>query len=87
MLSVAFHQLGHKRKDAIFRQADRQTDRQTDRQAGRQAGRQTDRQTDRQYRLITLSNRINMFILILFSELPFGWEKVEDPHYGVYYIE
>jgi len=21
------------------------------------------------------------------SELPFGWEKVEDPHYGTYYIE
>ncbi|XP_055881306.1 membrane-associated guanylate kinase, WW and PDZ domain-containing protein 1-like isoform X5 [Biomphalaria glabrata] len=21
------------------------------------------------------------------SELPFGWEKVEDPHYGVYYID
>ncbi|CAG5135529.1 unnamed protein product, partial [Candidula unifasciata] len=21
------------------------------------------------------------------AELPFGWEKVEDPHYGVYYID
>lgn len=21
------------------------------------------------------------------SELPFGWEKVEDPHYGTYFIE
>jgi len=20
-------------------------------------------------------------------ELPYGWEKVDDPHYGVYYIE
>ena len=25
--------------------------------------------------------------LFLLSELPFGWEKVEDPHYGTYYIE
>ncbi|XP_012946329.1 uncharacterized protein LOC106013949 [Aplysia californica] len=24
---------------------------------------------------------------ILDSQLPFGWEKVEDPHYGVYYID
>ena len=23
----------------------------------------------------------------LLAELPYGWEKVEDPHYGVYYIE
>lgn len=21
------------------------------------------------------------------AELPYGWEKVEDPHYGTYYIE
>ncbi|KAK3797842.1 hypothetical protein RRG08_052441 [Elysia crispata] len=21
------------------------------------------------------------------TKLPFGWEKVEDPHYGVYYID
>ncbi|KAK7102986.1 hypothetical protein V1264_021128 [Littorina saxatilis] len=21
------------------------------------------------------------------AELPFGWEKVEDPHYGTYFIE
>jgi len=23
----------------------------------------------------------------LIVELPYGWERVEDPHYGVYYIE
>ena len=28
-----------------------------------------------------------MYFFCVFSELPFGWEKVEDPHFGVYYIE
>jgi len=23
----------------------------------------------------------------LIVELPYGWERVDDPHYGVYYIE
>lgn len=25
--------------------------------------------------------------LFLFPELPAGWEKIEDPVYGVYYVE
>lgn len=26
-------------------------------------------------------------MLFLFAELPAGWEKIEDPIYGVYYVE
>lgn len=26
-------------------------------------------------------------MLFLFPELPAGWEKIEDPVYGVYYVE
>ena len=26
-------------------------------------------------------------LLFCFVELPYGWEKVEDPHYGTYFIE
>ena len=28
-----------------------------------------------------------IYVCLLVSELPYGWEKVEDPHYGTYYIE
>lgn len=31
---------------------------------------------------VILSNHINLFL-----ELPAGWEKIEDPVYGVYYVE
>ena len=33
----------------------------------------------------------NIFFLLwmffYFSELPAGWEKIEDPVYGIYYVE
>ena len=28
-----------------------------------------------------------ILVLITFPELPYGWEKVNDPVYGTYYIE
>lgn len=28
-----------------------------------------------------------MIFLYFYSELPYGWEKVNDPVYGTYYIE
>ena len=27
------------------------------------------------------------FFFVLTAELPYGWEKVNDPVYGTYYIE
>lgn len=26
-------------------------------------------------------------ITFYFSELPYGWEKIDDPIYGTYYVE
>lgn len=34
---------------------------------------------------LTQHQFLNMVFRV--SELPFGWEKVEDPHYGTYFIE
>lgn len=25
--------------------------------------------------------------VVLFTELPYGWEKIDDPIYGSYYVE
>lgn len=25
--------------------------------------------------------------LLLFAELPYGWEEIDDPQYGTYYVE
>lgn len=27
------------------------------------------------------------FLFFSFAELPYGWERIEDPKYGTYYIE
>lgn len=31
--------------------------------------------------------RLTPFILVFLSELPYGWEKIDDPIYGSYYVE
>lgn len=28
-----------------------------------------------------------VYVLFYILELPYGWEKIDDPHYGTYYIE
>lgn len=28
-----------------------------------------------------------VLIKLYITELPYGWEKIDDPHYGTYYIE
>lgn len=41
--------------------------------------------------IFCLNSNVCVYVLRIFlfflAELPFGWEKVEDPHYGTYYIE
>lgn len=27
------------------------------------------------------------FLFFFFAELPYGWEKIDDPIYGSYYVE
>jgi len=37
--------------------------------------------------MVAVTNAMVDVDVSLISELPYGWERVDDPHYGVYYIE
>lgn len=36
---------------------------------------------------VHLTNKLLIIVFFFLPELPYGWEKIDDPIYGSYYVE